>query len=654
VNVQIIAPQSTTVPLHRLRPGHEHPLGDVNMRKSYSAAETRAMAQWIENEGVIQSLLVIPGTVNDEHGGEDLFVITGGRRLAGLRLLLDDAKIDGDYLVPVIIRRDLTPAEALTKSVIENISQVPPHPVDRYEAFALQKSFGMADADIAARYLTTTRIVRQALALGGLAPEIREDWRAGTINADVAEAFTLCTDLDVQSKLYARLKQQNRLWPDTIEAELRGDQEEIGHLLVCVGVDAYVNAGGQVAEDLFRVVGRRDLVTDVGLLKAMANDILDRECNRLVEVDGWAWAHPAETLPRDFRMWHRTEGKFAPTAEEKDEIADLEKTLAGFERFENENSGLTEEQDQAADEIGERLEAMRASVTQRGFSERAKKKAGCVLSVRRDGTVQIEHGFIRPAQAKDAPPDAPSPLSSDEAPAGAKADAGEKKKPEGPPKTIPDSLAGRLSVQLTKAAEAAIVTEPEFALAVLLAALASNATMGAVRVSHNGLGSHDLKLTDKASFETMVERFADRTRDQNLSLLAEIAGAALNFEKPDAKQPALKVPGVAAIVDVLPGIYECLRDRFFDAEDYFGTAPKEICLKAIAEACGDDAARARENKAKSEILKACLANVVPTGWLPPELRIMGYTPKPKAVTAAKKKDKAKAPKAKPAKKVKRK
>jgi len=653
VNVHVTETPSTLyVPLGRLRPGHEFPGADINMRKSYSIHDTSSLARSIQTEGILQSLLVYP---HDEL----LFVVAGGRRLEALRLLKEDGFCGDDFMVPVIVRPDLTPADALTKSIVENASHVQPHPVDRYEAFAELKRLDMPEAEIALRHGTTERSVRQHLALGsGLCPEIRDAWREGEITVKIAEAFTLCTDLAVQAKLFAQLKKQNRLWADTIEQELRGDQEHVGHLLAAVGVKAYVDAGGQVAEDLFREVDRRDLVSDVALLKAMANDVLDRKCNALVEDGGWAWAHPAETLPRDWQHWHRSEGKFSPTAEENLSLEAFEKSLGEFQRLDDQNNGLTEDENNAAEAVQARYEALRAAILARGFTERAKKKAGCVAFINREGAVEIVHGVIRPAPEKDKktePADAGQTPASGEP--SSTAEAAEPAKKEDEPKRIPESLAHRMSLQLTRAASIAIAAEPDFALAVLIAGLAANAQGYPVRVQHNGLGSQDLKVTDKASFETMVARFAARTVAQNLAVLADIVGAALSFETPHngVTHPAVRNKGVAAIVDVVPGIYEALRDRFFDAEDYFSAAPKEIGLKAIAEACGDEPARALANKAKSEILKACLANVVPTGWLPPELRIKGYVPRPKDAKSAKaKKVKAKAPKSKPAKKGKRK
>jgi ParB family chromosome partitioning protein len=563
-----------TVALDRLRPGHAYPGFDINMRKSYSDAETAALARSIRTEGVLQSLLVCP----DPNGGEELYVVAGGRRWAALDCLRAQGNIDGDELVPVIVRDDIRPQDALAKSLIENDMRVPPHPVDRYETFSSLREMGLGEEAIADRFSTTLIKVQRALALGDLSPTIRAAWRAGEITAEAAAEFTPVKDHAVQDRIFEQLKKQNRLWPQAVHNTLRGAGEDLSHLAEFVGVDDFVKAGGVIDRDLFKndhiVQGEKS----IGLLKAMVNDRLDSACLKL-KSDGWSWALPASAMPADWQQWaqtHLPEGK--PTDEEADRIEKLEAVIKAL----NNKDELTDEEEESLTGAQHELETVIFAAAVREASPRQKKKSGCVVDVDRYGKLNITYGLIRPSSAKDQPEENGKPeRKSTKAEAAAKPEE---------PKCISNALASRLSIALTQGARDAIVEQPDLALAVLLAGFASNNLYGPVRVQHQGLGSHDLKLSDTKNFESALAVFAKRTVDQNLALLAHVVGAALDFEKNDAAKPAITVPAVAALCDAIPGIDAAVAKRF-DRTDFFESAPKPICLAAIEEACGKDAAR---------------------------------------------------------------
>jgi ParB family chromosome partitioning protein len=75
----------------------------------------------------------------------------------------------------------------------------------------------------------------------------------------------------------------------------------------------------------------------------------------------------------------------------------------------------------------------------------------------------------------------------------------------------------------------------------------------------------------------------------------------------------------------------------FDAEDYFGSAPKGFVIKAIAEAINPDEARKAAQGSRREIAEFAIANLKGGGWVPPELRTKHYAPpvvkKPAAAAA---------------------
>lgn len=69
---------------------------------------------------------------------------------------------------------------------------------------------------------------------------------------------------------------------------------------------------------------------------------------------------------------------------------------------------------------------------------------------------------------------------------------------------------------------------------------------------------------------------------------------------------------------------EALRQTF-DAQDYFSGAAKPIVITAIREALNEDEARKADKLKKAELVGYAVSNVVPTGWLPPELRPATYS-----------------------------
>ena len=70
------------------------------------------------------------------------------------------------------------------------------HPADQIEAFNILADMGEAVARIAARFGLSERLVEQRIRLGAVAPEIREDYRAGNLTMRDLEVFASTTDQD--------------------------------------------------------------------------------------------------------------------------------------------------------------------------------------------------------------------------------------------------------------------------------------------------------------------------------------------------------------------------------------------------------------------------------------------------------------------------
>jgi len=285
-------------PLSRLHFGNDYPGANINCRTIKSDEELAQLAASIKEEGLIQSLFAIP----DPTDGTRLYIVAGNRRLAALHLLLANKAVTEDYPVPVIICDGLSPTEALRLSLTENTDHLPLHPVDRFDAFAAVFSDGASPAEIAARYAVDERTVKQALALGKLAPEIRQAWREDKIDADEAQAFTLVTDHVEQEKLFKRLKKSGHLQDWNIKRAIVGEQHNVNASLLFVGTDAYKEAGGTIITDLFNDTL---FVADLALLEKMTAEKIKEKCDELV-ANGWGWAENETNVPQGAKwQWAR-------------------------------------------------------------------------------------------------------------------------------------------------------------------------------------------------------------------------------------------------------------------------------------------------------------------------------------------------------------
>lgn len=107
-------------------------------------------------------------------------------------------------------------------------------------------------------------------------------------------------------------------------------------------------------------------------------------------------------------------------------------------------------------------------------------------------------------------------------------------------------------------------------------------------------------------------------------LLTAIATAMIDPAHPNSMPEELR-SRMDSIRDLIPiDIMNDALQQKFDAKDYLASSPTKLVLRAITEAVNADEARKIAGKTKAEIVKFAIANVVKTGWLPPELRTSHY------------------------------
>jgi ParB family chromosome partitioning protein len=591
------------VPLKMLKFGHEDGEG-INARVAGRDEGIAALAANLNANGQIENLVV-------KDAGDGFFsVANGNRRLAAFRMMYGEGS---DQPIGCTLHQ-VDNAKAFEYSLTTAITAEQLHPVDQYEAFARLEEHGKTQDEIAQQYGMAEKQVRQALALGRLSPAIRHAWRMGEIKAEVAQAFTLAADHKSQDKLYKKLAKENDLDRHSIRAELGvKPNEDIGVLVNFVGMDAYRARGGHVAEDLFK---EQHIVSDDVLLKAMVGERLVKECDRLVVEDGWQWAAVEADLPKSWRSWPTTRVDVNKFFTPEEEI--LAKELS---KREEEIENAHEYDWEAEQAVGAQIGALEASVKPRAFSDKQKAKLGCVVAVDDDGNLEVQYGISRPpaATASEAAARPPTAGEPPEIKAAAKK-TGKAAEPD-----LSQALIQRLSVQLTIAAETALIQDQDLAISVLLAKFASNMNTDGVQASVNGLGASKLDLLGAKKFADNLELARALKPAARVELLVLVAGAALNFQRFSSNDDNLLKGNPGLICDAIkPEAMNSALRGAFDSKDYFNSVPKTLSLAAIKEALGVDIARQQETKKTPEIAAFAIANVPPTGWLPESLRTKGY------------------------------
>jgi ParB family chromosome partitioning protein len=585
----------------------------ANVRRTGRGVEPIFVAS-IRAKGIIEPLTVRPN-------GKGYKVVNGGKRLSALQWMAEHAEIAAGvlvtdvYPVPVTIR-DEGDTEARDTSLITNVVRAGMHPVDEFEAFAALVDGGMPVADVAARYALDERQVRQRLALGQLAPKIREAWRAGEIDASQAKAFTLGADHADQERVFDKLSKSGRLrWHGGIQEEFQGKGREVGQLAAFLGPERLRAAGIAVRADLF---GDNHVITDPEAVKKLAADTLAAECERL-KGEGWSWASLEEDLPQGARWsWSTLPPKKAkpkPNQKEKCRLAEIEARIvavnhepADDETADEENAALLEEK-----------ATIEKAIASRAYSAEDKARSGCIVGIGHRGELEVKYAVLDPKAAKAE--QARQRAEEKKAERERRAAAGEPVSPEEPAgPDISNALAHDLSCRLTLAVQEAMVDERHVALAALLAGfLCSDRWNAPVHVSSSGYGAAAIRGDEE--FADLFARFQGMTIDDLLAVVGRVTSGAIGLESHNASHPPLSKAAPAAVANAIDGerLELALRSHF-DPEDFFKRASAGVALAAIAE-MGLDKGKASR---KPDLVAIVVAGARQKGWLPMQMRTAHY------------------------------
>src|SRR5882672_2215286 len=388
MNVQATLDFARLYPLDEFKYDHEAPPNSgIRPTRVAGREDVASLRESIRALGQI-----VPIVFQTHHAVK--YVVSGNRRLRAIRELGHShvMAIDAERLCG-------TPIEV---ALADNIIRSPLHPVDKHDAFAALIQAGETVAEIAAAYSIKPREVEQALAVSKLAPEVREVWRAGGIDAETAQTFTMDTDQKRQAAVLKRLGKNNsegRIQEYQVRRELVGERGDGQRLIRFVGTGAYEAAGGKVMVDLFK---DRHGFSDLALLKRCADEKLAAQCRRLVDEDGWLFAVWGEEADRSY-MWGRNRREVKLTGDEKARVAAITKQVDAIDEQELQ----TEDDMDKRDEFAAEAEAIEAAAAMRRWPRKDRAGFGCVVSIDHDGNMEVAPGYTKPAPkvaAKDATP----------------------------------------------------------------------------------------------------------------------------------------------------------------------------------------------------------------------------------------------------------
>lgn len=584
-----LTPETSHVPLNQLRFGHEAD-PPMNVRKQGREEDVDQLAASLAAIGLQQPLLI-------RRRDDGIFVRDGNRRLAALHRMRDAGTIAAD--VPVFCAE----SEGNDREIglAANIERLPLHEIDQYEAFADLAAGGMTDKDISGRFGIEKKHVRRILALGRLSPAVREAWRSGEFDRgggygqgpdEVAKAFTLGQTHADQDRVLEKLRKSKQLYVHQVRTELGAGDRNAEQLMQFVGAKAYKAAGGAMVEDLF---GKNHAIADTALLARLAADKMQSKCAELLD-EGWGWASAETDLPNGARWsWQSVRGG-VPTPDERQKIDELQRKIDALDADD-------EETDAEADRLQDEINAIEKAIEERGISAEDKARAGCIVSISYNGTLEVKTGVLKP-EAKKA---AAAPGSDGKA------------KDEGP--TISDALARDLSTAMTKAAREAIQSDGKLALAALLAGFAAKYHDGnvPVRVSTSGL----LPASGGEAYDVAFDRYRAMSIDELLVVAGGVAGMAMNLLRNFASDIPMKAAGVATLLNAIdPPTMNAALVRNFDAEDFFKRASAAVATAALREIF--PAAPATLPKKKPELAAMAAIAAAENRWLPPEMRTAHY------------------------------
>lgn len=637
--------QKITLSASRDIPFNKLMLSQSNVRHVKAGVSIEELAEDIARRTLLSSITVRP--VLDDSGAETgMYTIpAGGRRFRALELLVKQKRMNKTALVPCIVRTDGLAEE---DSLAENIQRAPLHPLDQFRAFQAMRERGRTEEEIAAAFFVSASVVKQRLKLAAVAPSLHDAYAEEEITLDQLMAFTVNPDHARQEQVWEALQRHYSRQPYEIRRMLtEGAVRASDKRAQFVGLDNYVEAGGEILRDLFQQ-DDGGWLQDSALLDVMVREKLAEEAEA-VRAEGWKWVEVDTEFPygHTFGM-RRVHGEAVPMSDA--EAARYQALKAEYDALEAEHAEADELPDEVDTRLGKIEEAMEAfEVRPIRFEFEDLALAGAFVSIDSSGRLRVERGYVRPEDEPveevedlgDVASEAPTIDDADDPIAPALDD--EEEEDDGL-KPLSDRLVMELTAHRTLALRNALAQDPQVAFLAALHAMVlrlfyrcavdscveiepRNAAFGS---QVPGLGDTAYAQAIDQLHETWARNLPKASEDlwealtefdscSREALFAHCVAMSVNA----VYDPYQRRPRAIAHADVLAGTVglDMAKAGWTATGDgYLGRVTKARILEAVREAKGEDAADRIAGLKKTEMVTAAEDLLVGTGWLPDPLR----------------------------------
>ena len=134
---------------------------------------------------------------------------------------------------------------------------------------------GKSEEEIAAAFFVSAQVVKQRLKLASVSETLLEAYADEEMTLDQLMAFTVNPDHECQEQVWEALKQHYNKQPYEIRRMLtQGAVRASDHRAEFVGIDAYIEAGGEVLRDLFEA-DHGGWLQDASLLEKLVAEKLE-------------------------------------------------------------------------------------------------------------------------------------------------------------------------------------------------------------------------------------------------------------------------------------------------------------------------------------------------------------------------------------------
>ncbi|RJE87164.1 ParB/RepB/Spo0J family partition protein [Paracoccus onubensis] len=661
------ATQKITLSSSRDIPFNKLTLSQSNVRRVKSGVSVEELAESIARRGLIQSLHVRPEF--DAEGKETgLFEVpAGGRRYRALELLVKQKRLNKTAPVPCVVSE--VDADVLIDelSLAENTERAPLHPLDQFRAFQVLHEKGMSEEEIAAAFFVDAKVVKQRLRLVSVSPLLLDIYAGDGMTLEQLMAFTVSEDHARQEQVWEAIKDSWQKEPYYIRRLLT--ETAVGasdKRALFVGIDTYEAAGGYVLRDLFQQ-DDGGWLQDPALLDRLAGEKLKSEAETIA-AEGWKWIEIAVGFPYGHTSGlRRLAGTTIDLTDE--ERAEREKLRDEFDVLEAQYAEADELPDEVDARLGEIEEALDAFENRpMVYDEEQMAKAGVFVSIRHDGQLAVERGYVRSedeaaVDPEDGNTDGVSPESGEDGSiqravitVGGAAPETEEDEEVETIRPLPDRLVSELTAHRTLALRDAVGSNPHVAMTALLHRLVTDcflphSTKGCVeahvREVHFPAQSEDLGESSSAkSIQDRHERWGDHIPADDTTLWDWLA------DQDDATRMELLAHCVSFGVNALhekPNPYSGMgvsqhgldvrlsqADRLARAtgldmvavgwrptvSNYLGRVTKPRIIEAVREGSGDRAAQLIDHLKKGDMAKEAERLLAESGWLPEPLRMV--------------------------------